>query len=443
MYILNPVKLTQLIIPFFILLLSGCDGNSQIFLSTVDAAKKDIHRLQISANTDNTIIETNEEVQLTVTAFNANNLPVAIDADKITWSLSCSEQGCATINKNGKLTGIANGEATVTANYGGISSNLTLTISSAKLVSLSITAESTPFLCQSVALKASGEYEDNSIRDVTATSNWSIQASNDAAQVLKTQNGDILFSTSNDQPATILVTHTQKESDTNITGTLTIQVADNTPPNITIAGESTLFQGVKSQYTALGEFSDGTSQDLTYNVKWSSADDNKLSFSSATTAFELMNRQDGLAIANNIGSNIVVNANCGLQTSNDLVINIETAEVTGITILREDATDETSPFKISVSEEPVTFKAFAQFNNSNQPSNIDITEECRWSINDGITESIYVGNTEQADVTKERRGNITGLFKTPDGKNTEVKVQYDIRDSSGNRPEAFFQVIVE
>jgi hypothetical protein len=191
----------------------------------------------------------------------------------VEWS--SSNTATATVSNadgsEGRVTGVGAGSVQITATFptSGITSSVTLTVSSAALSSIAITPSgSSAPLGVSRQFRAIGTFSDASTLDITQTVSWTSSATN----VLVVSN----TAGSRGEGACIGVggsTITASHATTGISGTtaFTVTAAALTGITVTPAGSATAL-GYTRQFTATGNYSDNTTQDLTSAVTWSSTD---------------------------------------------------------------------------------------------------------------------------------------------------------------------------
>ena len=189
----------------------------------------------------------------------------------VTWSSSST--AIAAISNapgsNGLATSVAAGSTTITATLGVTSGTSTLTVGSAAITLDSIQISPTN---PSIALgttrqfTATGIYSDNSSQDLTASVTWN--SSIPTAAAVSNVPGSIGLATSVAAGSTtITATFDGVSGNTDLTVTAaTLSSIQVSPTNPIIA------RGMPQQFTAIGVYSDGTSQDLTAQVTWSSSD---------------------------------------------------------------------------------------------------------------------------------------------------------------------------
>lgn len=107
------------------------------------------------------------------------------------------------------------------------------------------------------------EYDDDMVRDVTSLVDW---ASSDEAVLTVTDTG--LISAVGPGFATITATYDD------VTGELDLTVAARALEALTVLPEAIeLRPGASQQFTAIGRYDDGTSEDLTHDAVWASSDE--------------------------------------------------------------------------------------------------------------------------------------------------------------------------
>jgi uncharacterized protein YjdB len=181
----------------------------------------------------------------------------------VTWSTS--DSAIATIDASGMAHGVASGTATITAKSGTIQgvASLNITVAAVNLVSISVSpaAFSIP-VNTAQQFTATGSYTDGSSRDLTALVTWASSA-NSVATIDATGVATGVAA----GPTTISATLGS------VSGSTSLTVASPTISFLTVSPDGlTLGMGIKQQYTATAVYSDGSSQDLSSGVTWSSSD---------------------------------------------------------------------------------------------------------------------------------------------------------------------------
>lgn len=188
-----------------------------------------------------------------------------------------SAEGIATVTGDGRVTGVTAGEATIAATFGGRTGSINVAVTSATLVSLAVSPASGSIAKgTSVAFTAVGTFSDNSTQDLTAQVSWASGAANVAT----------ISNASGSQGVAVGVTPGQatiSATKGTIVGSTTLTVTSATLSSIVVSPAAQSFPAGTSQpYTALGNYSDGTTQDLTHAVVWASSDAMVLSVSNSS-----------------------------------------------------------------------------------------------------------------------------------------------------------------
>ncbi|HEY6874519.1 MAG TPA: Ig-like domain-containing protein [Geobacteraceae bacterium] len=181
-----------------------------------------------------------------------------------TWS--SSNMAVATIPSTGGLaTGVAAGTATITASIGGKSGSTTLTVTSATIVAMEVEPLTpTIALGTSQQFTATGRFSDNTTQDLTTLVAWS-SSKTTVATISNATGSNGLATPMAAGTTTITAAWGGASGSTTLTvTTATLQSIDVEPADLTIPA------GVQQAFTATGTFSDGTIQDLTTQVTWSS-----------------------------------------------------------------------------------------------------------------------------------------------------------------------------
>jgi len=273
------------------------------------------------------VTKSNSSPQLTTLAISPQNSTIALgqtaqfkavgefsdgsSADETQAAVwTSSNGGVASIASTGLATSLSIGQSTLTASVGAISGSTTLSVSKSSIVSIAVdpSAPSIP-LGATAQLKATATYSDHSTQDVTSTVTWATSEPNVAAV---SSSG---LATSKSAGVTSI---TATSGSANASCQLTVQ-----PPALASiavdASRSTIPLGDTAQLTALGTYTDGSTQDLTKSVTWSSASTAVISVSS-----------NGVANAKKLGTTVVTAASGGISGS--ISLTVSPAALTSITI---------------------------------------------------------------------------------------------------------------
>jgi uncharacterized protein YjdB len=221
--------------------------------STSSTAPRTLASLAITpANVSVTVGNTQ---QLTATGTYSDHTTANL-TNSVTWV--SSDTSVMTVNSAGLATGVAPGTAMITANSGSINTNTNLTASPA-LVSIAVTPAAQSVLVNATQqFTATATYADSSHADISSTVTWS---SSDTT--LATVNAAGLATGIAAGNITVQATLGSIHGSTTLTVNPILVSLTVTAPDLTIDINTT------AQFTATGNFSDGSAQDYTQLVSWS------------------------------------------------------------------------------------------------------------------------------------------------------------------------------
>jgi hypothetical protein len=255
----------------------------------------------------------------------------------------------------GLAKGVGSGTATISAalTVNGVtcSEDATLTVTPATLSSISVTP-ATATIAKGTAQQftATGTYSDGSTQDISTLVTWG--SSNTTAASVSTPG---LATGLAAGTTTISATLSGK------TGSAILTVTEATLTSITVTpGTAKIPKGFKQQYTATGNFSDGTTQNLTTQVAWTSSNTTVATISDAAGS-------NGLATVAAVGATTIT-AQFGTVTG--------TATLTGgSATLTKILVSPSGPLNLSVGA-TVQLTATGKFSDGTQ---MDITNQVSWS----------------------------------------------------------------
>jgi trimeric autotransporter adhesin len=197
----------------------------------------------------------------------------------VTWSSSVTAVATVsnTSGSNGTIATATPGSTMISATLGGVSSSTILTVTSATLVSIDVTPAS-PSIANGLtdALLATGVYTDHSTHDLTSSVTWSSSAVG-VASISNVSGSNGLATTMSPGSTAITAALGGVSGSTSLTVTAASLVSlAVTPVNPSIA------KGLKSQFTAIGTYTDNSTQVLTAQVMWSSSDPTVTTVSNAS-----------------------------------------------------------------------------------------------------------------------------------------------------------------
>jgi uncharacterized protein YjdB len=236
---------------------------------------------------------TTKQMTATGTFSDSSTQDVTISA---LWSSSNPQ--AATISNHGVVTGLANGSTNITALVGSVSGSTSLTVSSVKLVSLAILpANARVQRHTTLRFTAVGTFSDGSTGSNLAGLVWT----SSLPRVASMRGSGVVFGKKSGSATITAAVGSVKGTTTLTVGTGTLSSIAITPANPTV------LTGATQQFTATGAYSDGTHQDLTSNVHWSSSHSSVATIANAPSV-------GGLATTVGAGST-VIGANSGGVTS--------------------------------------------------------------------------------------------------------------------------------
>jgi uncharacterized protein YjdB len=313
----------------------------------------------------NPTVPVNTTQQLVATGTNTDASTCDI-TDLVTWSSSTIAN--ATVSASGLVKGVAAGSATITATLGSITGSTSVTVTAPSITSISVTPDDmTLAIGVGQQYTASAIYSDGSIQDLAAGVTWT--SSNTSVATIDS-NG----------LATTLVAGTTTITAT--VGTFTdssvitvvpahLQTITLTPTNVTMAA------GTQQQFTAVGNFDDGSTQVLV-SALWSSGSTSVLTID-----------QNGLALAVGPGTSTVSVTSGTVSASTS--VTVSTATLVSLTI---------APANSSMPDDATkTFSATGTFSDN---STQDVTLAVLWSssapgvatiTNQGLATSLSIGTT--------------------------------------------------
>jgi len=168
--------------------------------------------------------------------------------------------------KDGLATALAVGSTTIRAAFANSADTLKLTVTTTALASIAITPTTRTIAKGTTAqFKATATYSDNSTQDITAAATWSSSAL--AVATISNDTTDGLATALTAGTTTIRAQYNGQSA----TATLTVTAA--TLSSIAVSpSPATVVDGLTVALTAMGTFSDGSTQDLTTQVSWTCTD---------------------------------------------------------------------------------------------------------------------------------------------------------------------------
>ncbi len=263
--------------------------------------------------------------QFTATGKFKNGLVENLTA-AVAWSSSMP--GVATITAGGLAIGVGGGISNITATLNGVNSPaVELTVIAPTLQTIVVastqgsTTPATPSLANgtSVQLYATGVYSNNSTQDLTTQVSWSSNSSDVTVSNVAGSQGLVA--------AAAIGTATVSATLGSVTGNASVTVTPAILQSIAISPTTiaTWYLGQTQQFTATGTFTDGTMQNVTASVTWSSNN-------SAVATIVASGTNAGLATSVAQGMVTISAAAPGNITASTSTLTVGPAGLTSITI---------------------------------------------------------------------------------------------------------------
>src|SRR5215469_302468 len=188
--------------------------------------------------------------------------------DEVSWTSGDNTiaEASDTLATKGVVTGLAVGNTAITATLDGVQGSTTVTVTEATLISITITPAN-PSVAKGVTeqLTATGNLSDGTTEDLTAEVSWTV-----SPETLATVDANGLL-TAEDIGGGVIHAEFVEEDGTLILGTTKLTVTAAVLSSIAVTpATSSIAIGTTVQLTATGTFSDGSTQDLTTQVNWTS-----------------------------------------------------------------------------------------------------------------------------------------------------------------------------
>ncbi len=182
----------------------------------------------------------------------------------VTWSSANTAVAVIsnTAGSQGLATSASVGTTTITATSGSVSRSTSLNVTSAALVSLTVTpANPSIALGTKQQFTATGTFTDGSTQDLTTSVTWS-----------SSQTTVATISTTGLATSKAMGTTTITAASSGVSGSTTLTVTAATLVSLVVTpANATIVQGTTQQFAGTGTFTDGSTQDLTTSVIWSSS----------------------------------------------------------------------------------------------------------------------------------------------------------------------------
>ncbi|MCB1157537.1 MAG: Ig-like domain-containing protein [Leptospiraceae bacterium] len=285
-------------------------------------------------------------------------------SSQVTWSSDAT--GIANVDASGIATGASAGSCNISASLGDLSGKAKLTVSTATLTAIQVSRSDSIAAGTSVDYTAVGVFSDGTTQDLTEFVDWgsanaSVATVNNSSGTKGTVTGAGAGTT------TVTASYTVDGSTTS--GSSSVEVKTVTVTGITIVGSVNVAKGSIIEYKAIATFSDGSTQDVTSLVNWSSSNDSTVSIVNSGIT-------KGQASALSAGSASISASWNGVNASANLTIS--EASVTSLIIQPSGS--------LSIADGTTQqFKAIATFSDGTTQ---DVTDRVTWTSSTGSVASI-------------------------------------------------------
>jgi uncharacterized protein YjdB len=195
---------------------------------------------------------------------------VALDS-LVTWQTS--QPSVATIDSQGVVTAVGQGVTQISATYEGVTGTTPLTVGQAALLTITVgPKQSSVAVGESDQLVATGNFSDGNTQDLTHSATWS--SSVPATANVNAQGAVTGTSVGVAQVSAAYMGVTGSASVT-VGPPVLLSITVRTPKQSSSSSSSSISVlplGESEQLTATGNFSDGSTQDLTQSATWSSSE---------------------------------------------------------------------------------------------------------------------------------------------------------------------------
>ena len=315
-----------------------------------------VSSIQVSGLTASILTGQTQQLKATATYSDGTTKDVTSTA---TWSTT--DGTVATIGASGMLTAKASGQCSAVAKVGTVTGSLAVVVTTA-LISVAITPAN-PSIAAGTQQQfiATGTYSDNSTQNLTSKVTWA--SSNTSVATISTTSPTMGLTS-----AVSAGTTTISATLGSISGSTVLTVTSATVTQIAVTpANGNLTLGLTQQYTAIGTFSDSTTQDITNVVQWKSSNG---SIASITVS--------GLATGSALGTVTISAAFGGITGSTSLTVNA--ANVSSISI---------TPANGSIAQG--TQQGFKATGTYNDGSTHDLTRTVVWSTDNPA--ALTIGST--------------------------------------------------
>ena len=332
---------------------------------TVTSANVCATPVSIAATPANPTVPVNTTQQLVATGTNSDASTCDV-TDLVTWSSSTIAN--ATVSAGGLVKGVTAGSSTVTATLGSVAGSTSVTVTAPSITSISVTPDDmTLAIGVGQQYIASAIYSDGSIQDLVTGVTWT--SSNTSVATIDGNGLATTLAAGSTNITATVGTFTDSSVITVVAAHL--QSITLTPTNVTMAA------GTQQQFTASGNFDDGSTQVLT-SALWSS---------SALSVLTVDANGLGIAVGPGTSTVSVTSGTVSASTS----VTVSTATLVSLAV---------APVNSSMPDDAT--KQFSATGTFSDNSTQDVTQSVLWSsstpavatiTNLGLVTSVSTGST--------------------------------------------------
>ncbi|WP_455202199.1 Ig-like domain-containing protein, partial [Kaarinaea lacus] len=306
--------------------------------------------------------------------------------NSVAWS--SSNDAIATVDSNGKVITVADGDVSITASLSSLDGSTSLTASSDPLDSIAIFADSnTPndlsvSACKNIQLKAIGTYNGVARDTIPITDNvsWSDLSGSDG---FSTDTKGLLHTKTDGTIAVRASLDGIDSPDTNVTAADDLTSVAVTPENATLAVNA------KLPYVATGTYADNSTEEITDNITWTSSESTIADFNTPVP-----NEITGLSIGTT-----TITAACGTDPDTGTTNLTVNEEVVAYVQFEDTNGSEINPLNTVVGvTTQVVLKEYLTDGSSRE-----VTENAQWTIFNNTDNIVSVDNTT------DNKGKVTAL----------------------------------
>jgi len=362
--------------------ISASDGS--ISASTgVTVSLANVTSLNITPDPAQIAIGTNRQMIATATLNDGSTLDVTI-TNGVTWT--SSNTAVATIGPgNGMAVSKSVGPTTISVTFGSQSASTSLNVTAATITSISVAPNNTTIAPgTNQRFTATGTFSDGSTQNITGVSNWASNNSS-VATVGNSGGGSKGLATGISQGTANISASFTTPGGPSATGSAALNVSgaellevDVAPQNFVVAPATGI------QYSATGQFSDGSSQSVTLAANWTSSSTSVAGVSSS-----------GLATGNSPGTTTITATLGSVSGSSNLLVTSSPLVSLKITAPNNGMIAQQTP------EQLIATGTFADGTSQN------VTGAVKWTSSSSSVATVNNGNTFRGVLTAIAPGSTT------------------------------------